>query len=253
MAPSLKASPEGLKIVDIARKKKGWTKTAVSWCDAATIGQSTLRRFWRRNPINQENFVAICEAVGINWQEIVDERPTPSPERDRTLEGRWKVELTAIVQESDKQLMDELLRLVQQRPGIASLKIESAFGEEWRSPEAVLSPNRSRFQGIPQSADTEEFAKEIDLGGGQKVVVVVKRTPQSEQQEEVVLQVYPAREERYLPPGVEVALIDESDTILTCKTTKSTQDSLQFKLILEPGELLSITFKQGDVTITEEI
>lgn len=71
---ALKASTQGLEIVDKARKKKGWTKTVtMAWWETALTSQATLRRFWRKIPIEQDSFINICHAVGIsNWQDIVD-------------------------------------------------------------------------------------------------------------------------------------------------------------------------------------
>lgn len=77
MAVSLKASKEGLEIVDRERRKKGWQATAVAWYSAAKTSEATLKRFRRKMPIQQDVFVAICQAVGIeNWEEIVDNTPT---------------------------------------------------------------------------------------------------------------------------------------------------------------------------------
>jgi hypothetical protein len=57
MVGSLRASPPGLEIVAQARKKKGWTKTmTVAWWQAALSMQATLKRFWRKQPIQQETF-----------------------------------------------------------------------------------------------------------------------------------------------------------------------------------------------------
>jgi len=73
MAVSLRASKQGLEVVDTARKKKGWKATAKSWYDAANTSEATLKRFRQRKAINQDVFVAICKAVGIeNWEEMVD-------------------------------------------------------------------------------------------------------------------------------------------------------------------------------------
>lgn len=74
MADSIQATKEGLKIVDQKRTVKGWTKTTITWLDeAGKIGKSTLERFWQGKPIRQENFVAICKAVGIDdWKSIAD-------------------------------------------------------------------------------------------------------------------------------------------------------------------------------------
>jgi hypothetical protein len=76
MAASLRASESGLKIVDLARNKKGLNKQASSWCNNAQTSEATLKRFWRRKPINQEVFVNICKAVEVdNWEDIVDNNP----------------------------------------------------------------------------------------------------------------------------------------------------------------------------------
>lgn len=73
MAGLLRASEEGLRIVNLARRNSGWNKTSELWCQAALTSQATLKRFWRRQPIRRETFIDICKAVGIdNWEDIVD-------------------------------------------------------------------------------------------------------------------------------------------------------------------------------------
>ncbi|MEZ2228008.1 MAG: ATP-binding protein [Microcoleus sp.] len=76
MAISLRASKQGLEIVDRERKKKGWQATATAWCTLANTTEPTLKRFRRGIPIQQNVFVDICKAVGIDkWEEIVDNTP----------------------------------------------------------------------------------------------------------------------------------------------------------------------------------
>jgi WD40 repeat protein len=72
MASTLKTSLQGLEIVDRARRHKGWNKTEVAWQVRADVSKSTLDRFWMQKPIKHQNFVAICEAVGVDWEQIVD-------------------------------------------------------------------------------------------------------------------------------------------------------------------------------------
>ncbi|WP_017717648.1 NB-ARC domain-containing protein [Kamptonema formosum] len=75
-ATVLSASAKGLELVDEARNKKGWKKTATAWCHAAQTAEATLKRFWRRIPIRQEAFISICQAVGVtDWKQIVDSHP----------------------------------------------------------------------------------------------------------------------------------------------------------------------------------
>lgn len=80
MAATLKASKEGLEIVDLARRKKGWSKSSIKWSQPEAtdiiIPEATLKRFWRRFPIKRDTFVEICRRVGIdNWESIVDNTP----------------------------------------------------------------------------------------------------------------------------------------------------------------------------------
>jgi NB-ARC domain len=82
MADTLKASKEGLAMVDQVRRRKGWTKTRTpAWWDAAYTTQATLKRFWRGIPIQRENFIAICQAVGLNnWEAIAASSTVEEPD-----------------------------------------------------------------------------------------------------------------------------------------------------------------------------
>ena len=69
----IKASDQGLKIIDSLRKKRGWSKSAAIWADSAMVAPTTLKRFWRKEAVKEKNFEAICHAVGVrHWQTIVD-------------------------------------------------------------------------------------------------------------------------------------------------------------------------------------
>jgi hypothetical protein len=82
MASSLRATAAGLACIDQARQRKGWTKTwTAAWWESAYTSQATLRRFWRGLAIQRETFIAICEAVGVNWETIADlDTEAPSDE-----------------------------------------------------------------------------------------------------------------------------------------------------------------------------
>ncbi len=73
MADSLRASKQGLEIVNRARYKKGWKKqVTINWRETALVSLATLKRFWQRIPIERQAFIGICDAVGVNWEEVVD-------------------------------------------------------------------------------------------------------------------------------------------------------------------------------------
>jgi hypothetical protein len=68
---TIRASEPGLVQVDRARRKKGWLKQAEMWCQMAQTSRATLKRFWRREAIDQCTFIAICSAVGIaDWEPL---------------------------------------------------------------------------------------------------------------------------------------------------------------------------------------
>lgn len=73
MAATLRASEAGLQKVDLARRKKGWNKSQQEWWQLAASSESTLKRFWKRDPISAETFKDICKTVGIDdWEAIAD-------------------------------------------------------------------------------------------------------------------------------------------------------------------------------------
>ncbi|WP_341735875.1 NB-ARC domain-containing protein [Microcoleus sp. CAWBG640] len=73
MAGLLRASEEGLKIIDMVRRNLGWNKTEDTWCVAALVSTATLKRFWAQIGIRRENFINICQAVEIeNWEYIAE-------------------------------------------------------------------------------------------------------------------------------------------------------------------------------------
>jgi predicted amino acid-binding ACT domain protein len=70
MAISIKASERGLVLMDQARRQRGWRKQESEWMKAAAVSPASVKRFWLGQAIKQETFIALCEAIGVDWQEI---------------------------------------------------------------------------------------------------------------------------------------------------------------------------------------
>ena len=66
----LKASLEGLQLVDQAIRQRGWGRQSAAFYDRAHVSLGTLRRFWQRIPIGAESFIAICEAAEVDWRQV---------------------------------------------------------------------------------------------------------------------------------------------------------------------------------------
>jgi hypothetical protein len=93
---TLRLSSDGRERIDRARKEKGWTTYDERWLKAATKLADTnphqdWDKFWKFNPdkfspslstlknkflrrqhIQREFFIALCQAVGVEWEEVVD-------------------------------------------------------------------------------------------------------------------------------------------------------------------------------------
>ena len=80
MAATIRASKQGLDIVEQARKEKGWTTTSVLWYGNAQTSAATLKRFREGKAIQTDAFIAICKTVGVNWEEVKD---TPEKKVDK--------------------------------------------------------------------------------------------------------------------------------------------------------------------------
>jgi WD40 repeat protein len=149
MSISLKVSAKGLKIVDQARSKMRWSKTDVAWQVKADVSKSTLNRFWMQKPIKNENFVAICVAVGVeDWEQVAD-----SPQ----------VALQSTVQNNPR--LEEFKNQIYYWFQALEFEFEDSFRAEANCVEWVIRvPVRSRFDRVLVRAITHE-AGLGDLGG----------------------------------------------------------------------------------------
>jgi WD40 repeat protein len=122
MASTLSASATGLEIVDRARQKKDWTKAEVAWQVTAEVSKSSLDRFWMQKPIKRQNFKAICTAVGVDWEQVIDDLP--------------EIELTSIARKSNLAQINQ--------PVILELKDFSQQIFDW------FGALDFKFEGLPR-------------------------------------------------------------------------------------------------------
>lgn len=85
---SCQLSSEGLQIVEQARISKKWNKTQPEWYELAQVSEPTLKRFLIGKSVRCYNFAALCEAVGVNWEDVVLSPPPPEPPKSN---GDWSL------------------------------------------------------------------------------------------------------------------------------------------------------------------
>jgi uncharacterized protein YjbI with pentapeptide repeats len=123
MAATIRASTKGLEEVDLARRKKGWTKSEEAWAGLAITSVATLRRFCAGQPIQTKTFQEICKAVGIiDWESIADfERTDESPAK--AYPKRLCFAIAGSIEEIDKNKLDAIVALLQKLGGDTSIEI----------------------------------------------------------------------------------------------------------------------------------
>jgi hypothetical protein len=157
MANSLIASDRGLQLVNDAREKQGWQRTDKRFLAAAgEISRATLNRFYAQQPIKHDNFVAICEAVGIEkWQRVATVLAVSLVEPPQELAG--KIQSTPLA-ELDRELRAWFGALRYEIESDYLVETEEYF--EW----IIRIPVRSRFDrvlihGITGEAGIQDLAK----------------------------------------------------------------------------------------------
>ena len=86
---SIAASDAGIEKAKTALTDKGWSRQYLA--SRVVIGEGkqsqtgidiqTVHKFFTQKGINRQYFVAICKALGLDWQEIREPNGTPSPQK----------------------------------------------------------------------------------------------------------------------------------------------------------------------------
>lgn len=142
--------------------------------------------------------------------------------------------------------------------------LQNVFEMGWQTIEFLLGPAQTNLDFSFRRADTKEpesqpgggvrRAKLIDLGmqlAGHSVALTVELRPESEQKTDIVLQVHPTGSQIYLPPLLQLIVIDESEETFLEAQARSTDNYIQLHFRGEPRERFSVRVALGDVSITE--
>ena len=144
--------------------------------------------------------------------------------------------------------------------------LQNVFEIGWQSIEFLLdraqtnldfSFRRANSSKEPESqhpSGSVRRAKLIDLGmqlAGYSVALTVELRPESEQKTDIVLQVHPTGSQIYLPPLLQLIVIDESQKTFLEAQARSTDNYIQLQFRGEPRERFSVKIALGDISITE--
>jgi hypothetical protein len=95
----------------------------------------------------------------------------------------------------------------------------------------------------------------IDLGiqlAGYPVALIVHFTKESENKRNILLQVHPGGGKTYLPPDVELIVLDDTGGVFLEARSRSADNWIQLEFRGEPGERFSVKVALGDASIMED-
>lgn len=139
--------------------------------------------------------------------------------------------------------------------------LQNVFETSWQTVESVLNPLTFSFRKANGSGSDSEYqephvrrAKLIDLGmqlAGHCIALVVELRPESEQKFDVLLQVHPAGSQVFLPPLLQLIVLDETGTIFLEAKARRADNYIQLQFKGTPGERFSVKVALGEVSFTE--
>ena len=141
--------------------------------------------------------------------------------------------------------------------------LENTFEAGWQSLEDLMRTRAVNPVGVrgvkllrEMYADNPAIGisagKLIDLGMqlvDHRVALIIKIVPTNEEVD-IRLRLYPTGK-RYLPPGLQLAVLDESGATCIDAQARSNDNWIQLQFSVEPGDQFSVKVALGDVSLTE--
>ena len=136
---------------------------------------------------------------------------------------------------------------------------ENSFEAGWQTIETLFSPQATNLAfGVRSTHQLSDPATEVSRGKlivgrqltGQPLALIVTLRPETNGEVSIRLQVHPANE-HYLPPNLQLIVIDESEATCLEATASSADNWLQLEFSGQLREQLSVKVALGDASITE--
>ncbi len=136
--------------------------------------------------------------------------------------------------------------------------LEGHFENGWMAAENLLAQYllvpafRQRVQ--PSQQQLIKRAKQLDLGlniGSAKIVLLLEVEQADTAILDIAMRLYPLGETPYLPEGIDVRVIDESNTVCLTAQTRSMDDYIQLHFRGYSGEPFKVQIILGEVCMEE--
>ena len=165
---------------------------------------------------------------------------------------------TEKVQRSQLRPLEELPALLQENINKIKLSqwLEGIFQKDWQPTEQVLASRREQLAlgktRIRKKHPPISRTKQIDLGlllNKKSIALVVTIQPEAEDKTDVLVQVIPMGRDEYLPPGIGLNVVLESDTAEI--KAREADNIIQLRFIEPPRSQFTVQISLGDAVVTE--
>ncbi|WP_377474092.1 MAG: DUF1822 family protein [Microcoleus anatoxicus] len=141
---------------------------------------------------------------------------------------------------------------------------EGIFPKMWLLLEELVTVNSvnfasarggSRTGGNEGDRQAQARGRMIDLGiqlVGHPVALIVYFTPESNNKWNILLQIRPGGGQTYLPPEVQMIVLDDTGEVFLEARSRSADNRIQLEFSGEPGERFSVKVALGDASIVED-
>lgn len=178
--------------------------------------------------------------------------------RQATLLGFTRKVAKEVPLDEMNSLEDLLLymnRIKQLKPINLMNWFDDVFDAGWQVIDELLNSQKLQFRSFrSNNALPIDRGHKIDLGmqlAEQSVALLVTLPPEPDLEVDIEIEVHPMGNQTYLPPGLKLTLMDESEEVLFETESRNADNFLTFKFTPELRELFSINIALGEVNVRQ--
>ncbi|WP_017655041.1 DUF1822 family protein [Fortiea contorta] len=161
-------------------------------------------------------------------------------------------ESTQILQIAQLKSLDVLIDTIHKRSDLVNLRtwLAGIFEQNWQSPELVFANNLRSASTITRSSNSISRAKVMDLG--RPVLLLVQLTPTNSEVFDIRLRVYPGDDAIYLPPNLQLIVLDAAGNMGMEAQARTADDWMQLEFNCQHEEKFSVKIILGETSLVEE-
>ncbi|MEY3870759.1 MAG: hypothetical protein RLZZ338_4653 [Cyanobacteriota bacterium] len=142
------------------------------------------------------------------------------------------------------------------QPKLVNLRnwFEGSFEEGWQTIKELFTTEQFEFAQSFRSSVSIARGQQIDLGmqlAEQNLALVVTLPPEPDSEINITVQVHPLGNKNYLPQGLILSVLDESESVILEAESRDEDNFIQLGLTAEKGEEFSIKITLGEATIMQ--